>query len=62
MTDAKNTTKKKVELLENKLRQLEALVDRFIPVDEEGEYTQEFKDKVEKAWQQKEAGKLQPLD
>jgi hypothetical protein len=54
-------TQQKVEELENKVATLETLIERFIPTDDEGEYTEKFKRKVEQSWQEKEAGDVEPL-
>jgi len=58
----KDTTQQKVEELENKVATLEALIERFIPTDGEGEYTEKFKQKVEQSWQEKESGEVEPLE
>jgi len=55
-------TQQKVEELENKVATLETLIERFIPTDDEGEYTKEFKQKVEQSWQEKESGNVELLE
>ena len=55
-------TQQKVEELENKVATLETLIERFILAGDEGEYTKEFKQKVEQSWQKEKSGNVESLE
>ena len=54
-------TKKQFNTLKEKVKELELLVRRLVPVDDEGEYKQEFIDGLDASLEEVKSGKAKIL-